>query len=515
MPKKSDKKLVEDKVKKEAEKYSKDGDDVKPAAPSNLVRQCLRTSQLGDGILYATLLKDKYIFNSTSGYWFMWSGNSWVMDIHNKHLVDVEKVVDRYLEETEKLASEANRAEKDRKEVIKKNLEKIRKDIFARVFDLRSDTRRNACVKFARTNKYALVIKSDDFDLHPMLLACANGVINLRTGECQSGQPGDYISLTSPTEWRGLKEPCPQWEKTILEIFDGDQDLVDYIQRLLGYGISGLNIEHIFPVLCGQGRNGKSLIVDIISHVLGPLAGPIQSEMLLAQRMTKSASGPSPDIMTLKGLRLAFASESDEGRRFSPSRVKWLTGGDELIGRNPHDKYEVRFTPTHFLMLLTNIKPYAPADDFAFWERLHLIPFKLSFVDRDPVAPNECRAIKDLADKIKEESSGILAWLVKGCLLYQKNGLAPPECVLEEIKQYRRDQDLLADFLEDKCIVAEHQKVQSSKIYDIFSTWFEKNISKKGLSQKKFGTLMSKKFDKAKSIGVFYYYGLDILPDEK
>jgi putative DNA primase/helicase len=254
------------------------------------------------------------------------------------------------------------------------------------------------------------------------------------------------------------------------------------------------------------------VLTQILIHVLGQLAASIQAEILLDQKRPRSSAGPSPDIMGLKGLRLAFASETDEGQRFSPAKVKWLTGGGQLVGRNPHDKYEIRFIPTHTLILLTNHKPQAPADDFAFWERLHLVPFRLSFVNRNPLASTERRAQKDLVDQLKGEASGILAWLVRGCLIYQKRGLDPPKSIVEATAEYRRDEDLLAQFLEDECFIEDHAQVNATDLYDCFADWFERNISKNVMKQKRFGTMITRRFEKRRLSGSVQYFGLRLKP---
>jgi len=213
--------------------------------------------------------------------------------------------------------------------------------------------------------------------------------------------------------------------------------------------------------------------------------------------------------MALRGLRIAFASENDEGRRFSPSRVKWLSGGDTLVGRSPHDRYETHFTPTHTLILLTNHKPHAPADDFAFWERVHLIPFDLSFVNRKPVADNERPADKHLPEKLRAEASGILAWMVRGCLAWQDKGLDPPRIVRDATADYRREEDILGDFIDECCFLDPSAEIQSSKLYTAFCDWWEQNVSKKTLSQKKFGKMMTKRFKREKK-GTYKYFGLDL-----
>ena len=283
-----------------------------------------------------------------------------------------------------------------------------------------------------------------------------------------------------------------------------------FLQRVLGYALIGEVRESIIVVLTGIGRNGKSLIVEVLSEIMGPLAGAVRSEMLLDQMRVTSSTGPTPDIMALRGLRLAFASETDDGCRVSPSRVKWLTGKDKLTGRNPHDKYEVQFPPTHTLFLLTNHKPHAPADDFAFWERVLLIPFKLSFVSRRPQNDFERVADPLLATKLIPEYPGILAWMVRGSLQYLQRGLDPPPVVKEAVEEYQRDEDILADFVDECCVVGEGFQVGATALYDIFERWWKKNVSKNAPKQKRFGSLMGRRFQRKKD-GVYKYIGIGLL----
>ena len=262
-------------------------------------------------------------------------------------------------------------------------------------------------------------------------------------------------------------------------------------------------------------------MTEIIQTVLGgqnataSLAGPVQSEMLLDQGKNRSAAGPSPDIMSLRGLRIAFASETDEGQRFSPARVKWFSGGETLTGRYPHDKRNVSFEPSHLLCLLTNHKPHAPASDFAFWERLLLVDFPLSFVDRKPQNENERPMDKGLKDCLLQELPGIAAWLVRGCLEWQRAGLDPPAKVREATAEYRKDEDMLADFIEECCILQQPGesdiRTPASELYDAFCEWFKVNISsKKTVSQKAFGKMMLEKFQRERKGGIYYYYGISV-----
>ena len=300
------------------------------------------------------------------------------------------------------------------------------------------------------------------------------GLLILTTGECRSGKQSDYIKTVAPTRWTGIDAEAKAWEKFLFEIFQEDTELTAYIQRLFGYSITGKTTEHILPILWGQGRNGKGTLLEILQYVLGPLAGPIQSEMLLDQGRLKNSSSPTADIMALRGKRLVWGSETEEGRRLNDGKVKWLVGGDTLVGRPPFGKRQITFKPTHTLFLLTNHKPHIASDNYALWQRVHLIPFTLSFVD-EPVADNERKRDPELAVKLKAEASGILAWLVRGCLEWQRLGLKPPEIVRQATKEYRQDEDLVGHFIDDACISGKDAEVQAGKLYKAYMEWCKEN----------------------------------------
>lgn len=484
------------------------------AIDSKFVTSCLYSNEIGDGKLYAKLNKGKFIFNKTSNEWFSWTGHHWERDIMNYSIAEVEKVSEQYLNEYSNLSDLIRLAAADGETVKVAEMKKNQENIFKRVSRLRSQRGRANCLICASTSRDPISVYGDEFDLEPMQLACKNGVVDLRTGNIRPGHPDDYIFKACPHEWTDIKEQCPEFEKFLDAIFEGNQDLIAFMQRLFGYSIAGITHENKFVMFYGQGRNGKSVLVETLLHTLGPLASPIQSEMLLDQGRSRSSAGPSPDIIALKGLRMAFASETDEGRHFSSSRVKWLSGGDTLVGRLPHDRYETHFLPSHTLYLLTNNKPHAAAYDFALWERMILIPFKLSFVNREPRADNERPADLYIRDKLKKEASGILAWLVRGFISWQEVGLDPPAIIKDATQEYKREEDILQDFIDDNCFIDPDVVIGASALYDSFNEWFLKNVSKKGLSQKKFGRLMLKAgFDKMKS-GTYSYIGIGLISKE-
>lgn len=498
-----------------------------PIPKPDFVERCLYANELGDGLLFAYLFKGRHAYVGQADEWIWWSGHHWSVDLIEKGhraRADVEHVAQAYYTtgaHFDRLAKDAERdGDKESAGRLKAKAEKMK----ARAARLRTETGRKRCLEFAKTNlESPLAIAGDEIDRDPWSLPMANGVVDLRTGEIRPGRPDDWLVKSSPVEWQGIDAPCPHWEHFVTEIMGDDPEMAAFLQRVFGYGVTGLAREHIFLVLFGRGRNGKGIMTEVIQTVLGgqnattALAGPVQSEMLLDQGKNRSAAGPSPDIMSLRGLRIAFASETDEGQRFSPARVKWFSGGETLTGRYPHDKRNVSFAPTHLLALLTNHKPHAPASDFAFWERLLLVDFPLSFVDRKPQNENERPMDKGLKDRLLQELPGIAAWLVRGCLEWQRVGIAPPAKVREATSEYRRDEDLLADFVDECCDLQQEGQPEirskASDLYDAFCAWFKRNVSaKKSISQKAFGKMMLERFQRERKGGTYYYFGVSVSP---
>lgn len=474
---------------------------------SKFVRECIWNNERGDGTLYAELLRDRVVYNNNSGEWFIWEGHSWARDRKQFAMAMTSVVEEFYKKEIKEIEDDLQKCSPQNAEYLD-NLLKAARSSKNRM--LKMIGRKN-CLAAAVSIHNPLSITGDELDLDPWALACKNGVIDLKTGKFAPGRPDQYITKASPIEWTGINTKAPRWTKFLMEILENDKDKVAYLLKLLGYAITGLKNEHIFPVLYGQhGRNGKGTIVELLYFILGPLAGPIPTEMLLRQRNGRSSSGPSPDIMSLKGRRIAIASEPNEGERFDMGKVKYFSGGDQISGRHPHDKYPTEFDPTHTLFLLTNEKPGAKFDDDALWERLRCIVFPFSYVSEvDPEKPYHRPANKTLADDLKEEAPGILASLVRGCLLWRKEGLVPPESVKKETDAWRTSEDQLAEFISDCCALEPENKEGATDLYKVFCRWWEVNRNKKSTpAYKTFGSWMGAKFERGKSNGLIVYKGV-------
>jgi putative DNA primase/helicase len=482
------------------------------------VQACLNRNERGDGEIFKKLYRNEFVFNASMDHWMRWVGHHWEVDKLKFASASVEGVAKVYENEGKRLSSEISKLQADQKtdengDQIKR-LAKLRKVFNDRAWKLRGGARQRNCVQQAQASEDPLAIDGQEIDQQPYKLACANGVVDLVTGELEKGRPEDYLLKASPVAWPedGINADMSEWEGVLLEIFNGRQPLVDFLRQVVGLSLIGKVREAILVVLTGKGRNGKSLLIETLSKVLGPLAGAIRAEMLLDQFRVASSSGPSPDVMALRGLRMAFASETDENCRVSTSKVKWLTGNDELVGRNPHDKYDQYFMPSHTLWLLTNHLPAAPADDFAFWERVIVFPFDVSFVNRAPKSESEKRADPRLSEKLERLQPNILAWAVRGCLEYQVNGLVRPAAVVEATGKYHDDMDSLSDFIDACCVVGDQYTARAKHLYEAFAPWWEENVSKKVPTPKRFGQLLSKRFE-TKKYGVIYYIGIGLLEE--
>jgi putative DNA primase/helicase len=366
--------------------YTKNKEDKNEGvASSQFILDCSRANACGDGILYKYINNKKVRYNYTTGQWLLWNGHHWEVDVTDLAYELVEEVSNVYAQEKQKIESQINDAYQYGNKDQAKQLEILAKQLDRNIHSLRGVPGRRGCLEFARSSpgEPKLSTTSDQYDQNPYLLAGPNGVCDLQTGLVRPGRREDNILTATgvPFPEDILNSKPKTWEKYLWESLE-NLDVINFLQRFIGYCLTGLTIEQVFLILSGLGRNGKTVFAEIFRRILGRYAIPIQAEMLLDQGRGRAASAPSPDIMSLHGKRVVFASEPDENRRFSIGKIKWFTGSDTLTGRNPHDRYETRFEPTHKLVMLTNNDPHASADDYAFWNRVCKVDWPFSFVDK-------------------------------------------------------------------------------------------------------------------------------------
>ena len=455
---------------------------------SKFVLECLDANELGDGLLYAALHQDKFVFAKGSESWYFWDHHSWRRDEMDQAVAAVETVALRYTQEIPLQAaalSESLRVDDGKAESFKARIGQLH----GRVKRLRKESGRKNCLAFAHTNPVLpLAVRAADFDLNPCQLACANGVINLKTGELEPGRQADYISKRALATFPGLDVDLTPWTDILMSIYSEDADMVEYMQRLYGYSLWGERItDHVFPVLVGRGRNGKSLVVEALFHALGDYAGPVPAELLLENR-TQSANQTDPVLLALKGLRLAVASETAEGRKFGAEKVKWLTGGDKITARFMRQDF-FEFMPQFKLLVVGNHKPSIRNVDEAMRRRLHMIPFTVTI----PAHKRD----KRLPDRLLAERDGILAWALQGCLEWQRTGLKPPASVLAATEEYFEAEDALGRWLEERCDQAPHLQDTSQRLYADWKSWADANGEFPGSNKRFSETLANRGFARA------------------
>ena len=493
----------------------------KPAGPPKLspeyVMKCLRANRVGDAMIYNALHRGKYVYVKRWGRFLRWAGHHWEEDIMETATARAEAVCEVYLAQAAKLGKDAEQLVGD----DKAGLERQREELLKRVSQLRAPHGRDQLLRCTHTIADPLAITGDELDQQPYLLACRNGVIDLRTGDFRDGRPEDYVMNASPIDWQGIDAKCPEFEKFMYSCHE-NKAVVDFLQRALGYGIMGAREDHVWFVFYGaRGRNGKDTLFKVLTAILGKdLAGQIETAMLLATNIPRNSGGPQPDLLSLRGKRIAFATEAEDGQKFAMAKIKWLTGGSELSARGLQDKLYSCWMQTHLLFLLTNEIPRAKADDDAFWSRTIAVPWRLRFVD-NPVTPDERPRDPKMEGKLMRELPGILAWLVRGCLEYQRQGLNQPEEILACTRERRNEFDDVGRFLTECCIIEEtpagekpHNRMSAANLLDYFNWWLHKNVdSTYSYSPKRLGIILVKKgFEKIKSSG-FHYLGISMQPE--
>ena len=441
------------------------------------VIKALHQNEDGDSYLFIKLFKDKYVYDHAAGHWYYWNDHYWRFDELNHVptlIKDIIRLYEKQLNYEEYAAEAANKNGKSELANIHENTAKLIKE---RVKKLQTLRRKNDVLTMSTQGKGSLGYPGNGWDTKPMLLACKNCTIDLEKGEFRDGYPTDYLKTISPVDWKGIDEPCPTWKKFMLDIFGQDQELVDFMQRLLGYGITGLTTEHIYPILWGEkGRNGKSTMLETLKYILGGLAYKAPASFFMQQKTGRTSGSADAELMAFRGARLVWGAETNEGDRLDTAKLKELVGDDTISARPPYGKRQIEFKPTHLLLLITNKRPRIPANDTALWRRIHLIPFLYSFVDKpDPENKYQLPIDKYLSKKLKKEASGILTWLVEGCVLWQRDGLNPPESVRMATKEYQAEEDIIGHFLQECCITGDPEnpafRETPKALYDAYKTW--------------------------------------------
>ncbi|MDP9035707.1 MAG: phage/plasmid primase, P4 family [Myxococcota bacterium] len=377
-------------------------------------------------------------FVRTWDKWLGWNGKQWALDSGAPHRA-AKSMARALMKQAEKLSDTDKRSA-----AIKYSLKCEGKSAI------------EAMVSLAR-HELAIAITHEDLDTDPWLFCVRNGTIELKTGTLRAHRRADLITKSVPIDY-SESATCERFERFVSEVMANDAELVTFLQRFLGYALTGDVREHILTFWHGEGGNGKSLLAGILLHVFGDYACKAAPDLLFKNEHTERHP---TELCDLHGRRLVVCNETTRGRAWDESTLKDTTGGDRLRGRRMRQDFW-EWSPTHKLVVFGQHKPRIRQANDAIRRRLRLVPFAVSFIGRED---------RTLAKALEAEAPGVLRWLVAGCVAWQRDGLPEAKAVSEATGAYFRDEDVLGQFLDTECVFADDAKAARKEVRERYAKW--------------------------------------------
>lgn len=358
--------------------------------------------------------------------------------------------------------------------------------------------------KYSRSNRgkkamldelrHKIPISPMQTDIDGMLLNTPTGIFDLREGVLRPHDPEAYITKIAHVEYDPTAT-CPTWERFLGEIFGGDTDLINYVQRAVGYSMTASTVEQCVFFLHGSGSNGKSTFLSIVREMMGDYTVNIQPETIMVKN---SPGGANSDIARLKSARLVTTVEPNEGARLNEGLLKQLSGEDPVTARRLYgDEFE--FIPQFKLWMATNHRPLIRGTDDGIWRRIKMIPFTVQIPDE--------KKDKHLAGKLRRELPGIFNWAIDGCRKYQESGLQEPRSVRGSTMEYRKDMDAIQQFIDECC--EQSGECPAVSLYSAYSDWAKRNHQYE-MNNNVFGRKMSERYVKQKTRNGAVYIGIKL-----
>jgi P4 family phage/plasmid primase-like protien len=402
------------------------------------------------GEVFAEMFLEKMKFVYPFGKWIVWSGGRWHQERGHEPLAAAKQTAAELVDRAEKAASTVSDDA-----IVKKMLSEAR--AFSNVRKLES------MLKCAAAEPGMYIDDVTVLDRNIFHLGCENGVVDLTSGALLEGTPDLLITKSAGVQY-DPEAVCPLWEKFLLEIMLGDAEMVEYLQRAVGYTLTGAVSEEVLHFAYGTGNNGKSVFANILTKLMGDYALTAPAEMLM--KRDRGSSTANNDIARLVGVRLLMANETRASQVLDDLTLKSLVSTERISARFLYGEF-FDFWPRLKIWVRGNHKPIIQDESDGAWRRLRLLEFALKL--------DECEIDRGLESALEKELPGILCWAVRGCLIWQKAYLSPPAKVEIAGKAYRRDSDILADFIEDRCVVLPEERVSQRDLFDEYKLWSVEN----------------------------------------
>lgn len=404
----------------------------------------------GNAELLAHFHGDDLRFDHARRRWLVWSGHWWAEDADG---------------EPPRLVRECARWRADHASTLPDDKSKR---AFGWAISSRHASRVTAALSMAESTR-PFADTGEGWDGDPWLVGVANGVIDLRTGELRDGRREDRITRALPWAF-DPDATCPRWCRFLAEVFGGDEALIEHVRRAVGYSLTGDQSEACWWLLHGTGANGKSVFLSTLLHLFGDLGWSTGFATFAARPAT---GGHQEDLANLEGRRLVTASETAEGTKLAEGRIKALSGGDRITASAKY-AHERTFDPHLHLWLAVNHLPTVTDDSFAFWRRVRFLPFLQRFRPAEDCEPGDLPDDPRLAEKLRDEVPGILAWAVAGCRAWREGGLTKPPAVVAAVEAYRIAEDPLGAFLEDLTTADPDAFTTTGDLFAAYTWWAER-----------------------------------------
>lgn len=423
-------------------------------------------------------------YNVDNAMWMIWNGQYWQFDQYKK----IKQYAEILVEEMKQQALLCDDPD-------------LQKDILKNVNRTSQSSGKENMLKESQ-HLFNIPVTNLSFDYNPLLFNCKSGVIDLTTGKLLKHDRTLMLSKYSGVDL-SYDEP-KRWLKFLDEVFQGDKELIHYMQKVLGYSITGETKEQSMFVFEGDGSNGKSVLLDIMSEVTGSYGATSNSKILLDE---KNGNSNLSEIARLNGIRNVVVTETKIGDRLNESAIKDLTSGiGKIVARFLYGN-EFEFDFIGKIFMATNHRPVIRGTDHGIWRRIRTIKFKRVFTHAEQD--------RELIYKLRGELPQILGWVVKGCVMWQKEGLYPiPKSVEDANREYRSEMDIVEKWLNECCETGDTYKEKSSDLFSNLCSYIAVNKEYQ-ITNTMFGRNMGKKFEKKRIGAATYYIGIKLSEDNE